>query len=443
MTDPFDRLHRPTSPAEPRREFVDGLRDRLAALLDQPSSGLSAADVERDQETDELTGGVIEMDAIARGPGNRRRIAVAAIVVAAAVALVVGVIVAADDDDPDVVDVVDTTTSTGSPTSSSTSSATSTTAPPPGAGSSLPAVQTFESTGGQGFDAPRQPYSPVIAGDSTWTLFQDAPMERRDKRTGELIETIPLVGGSLEEVGKSAAAFGSLWVAVASGGGAVTRLDAASGDVVATIPIPGGLFSDATSYVSDVAVAADGVWVLSAAAGGADRQLVRIDPQTNSVAASLPAGRFAASLAYGSGSLWVTRLDGTVSRIDPADGRELAKISQSTTRNVAVATDDSVWIFGDSSGRFRLVRIDPATNSVVADLSVSDQESRGPWDVAVGGGFVWVNAVDALLIKVDPATNTVVARYGPGTGLGGISVDDEAVWVSGHWQNKLFRLPLR
>ena len=56
-------------------------------------------------------------------------------------------------------------------------------------------------------------------------------------------------------------------------------------------------------------------------------RLVRIDPTTNGVEASIPVGRGAGDVAFGRGSVWVAgAIDHTVTRVDPVTNRVTASI---------------------------------------------------------------------------------------------------------------------
>src|SRR6266516_570158 len=90
----------------------------------------------------------------------------------------------------------------------------------------------------------------------------------------------------------------------------------------------------------------------------------------------------------------------------------------------------SLWA---ASSDGRLLRINPASNTVAAEIPV-DPDGSGPAGVAVGAGAVWVPvAMPASLWRIDPARNRVVDKIPlGGTGLNGtvsVSATDGAVWV--------------
>jgi virginiamycin B lyase len=64
-------------------------------------------------------------------------------------------------------------------------------------------------------------------------------------------------------------------------------------------------------------------------------------------------------------------------------------------------------------------------------------------DLAIGGAFVWARISSALVANIDPQTNTVVARFGPASGSGSVAADDQAVWITAHDVDKVYRLPIQ
>lgn len=100
------------------------------------------------------------------------------------------------------------------------------------------------------------------------------------------------------------------------------------------------------------------------------------------------------------------------------------------------ATDDSVWVH-DENG---LVRIDPATNSIVARVATPP---TGYGYVAVGEGAVWQTSFETnSLFRIDPASNRVVATIplGEDTNPEGVGVTPGAIWVALYHQGTVARI---
>jgi streptogramin lyase len=142
--------------------------------------------------------------------------------------------------------------------------------------------------------------------------------------------------------------------------------------------------------VVQLTAAAGAVWATTTAA----RQLLRIDPRTAQLAASLPVPAQAVA----------------------ADGR-------------------GVWTVCCGAGprRGQLSRVDPASGRVVAAIRLPGH----PYALGVGPSGVWVRDAGGLVWRVDPTSNRVVAtirlpssKVDTGQPGGDVAVTEEAVWVS-------------
>jgi streptogramin lyase len=265
----------------------------------------------------------------------------------------------------------------------------------------------------------------VIAGDSAWASSES--LTRLDGRTGAVLSTLELPGPTClaPDVG-----FDALWLGVC-GSPQVLRVDPATGEVAATIPLQvGDLLAE-----SSVAAGAGAVWVLTS-----QRELVKIDPSTNQVVQAAQAPRGACAIRAGDDAVWITvHADNTLLRLDPQTLTTVATIPVGLGPQFLAIGDDAVWTLDQTSGS--VTRVDPATNTAVTTVGV-DTGSIFGGDIAVGGGFVWARVSDALVAKIDPRTDTVVARYAPSRGSGSVAADGNAVWVTDHDVDAIYRLPL-
>jgi len=227
---------------------------------------------------------------------------------------------------------------------------------------------------------------------------------------------------------------GSLWAASCKEL-SVYRLDLATEGVAARIPTGLG---DSDGELS-LAAGADSVWVLSSA----DGILSRIDVERNEVTATIRvmANSFCADFAFG--SVWITNSGspegssaGSVQRIDPATNEVVATIPAGPAPRFLAAGEGGVWTlnWGDGS----VTRIDPGTNQVVTNIPLGMEGGGG--DIATGGGRVWVRGTKVLLASIDPVTNQVTTLYGPPAGSGAVRVADDLVWVTAHDTNTVWAI---
>jgi hypothetical protein len=224
----------------------------------------------------------------------------------------------------------------------------------------------------------------VTAGFGAIWVSACAPRTREDASCPEtaVFELDPSTGRSLGSVRTGAgqsvslvAGEGAVWVVVnVEGGGVLVRVDPRTLTVAATIPLPGccGL---------DLAAGEGAVWVQN------DRGVVEVDPKSNAVR-RLIVVRDSDTLAAGGGFVWVNT--GRFSRfapvflIDPRTGRAVRSIP-GPGFGQPVFADGKLWIA--SPGEDRRIAIEYATAgaSSFSPYPVSPKEGE-PKEVTIGPG---------------------------------------------------------
>ncbi len=132
-------------------------------------------------------------------------------------------------------------------------------------------------------------------------------------------------------------------------------------------------------------------------------------------------------VAVGAGGVWVLSdsTGRTLWRLDPRTGRIRATIALSFEPAGIAAGPDAVWVTAQMNDT--VARIDPVTNRVVKTIRVG----REPLAVAVGDGAVWVaNTIDRSVTRIDPATNRVTSTIALDTSPTALAVGDGSVWVA-------------
>jgi putative copper export protein/glutamine cyclotransferase len=245
----------------------------------------------------------------------------------------------------------------------------------------------------------------------------------------------PVLVGTREATYGLAAANGSVWVG-SLGGSDVLRLDPAAGKVAARVDVGPRIFN--------LAAAPGAVWAVSNSLGTASR----IDARTGKVTDTVHVGFQPYDVEWGFGSAWVSNAgDGTVSRITGSRVVETLKVGVEPNGLTAWGR----YLYVSDHTRGRVVRIDPASNRVVASVPLTgadwitglgnslfvSQESnvvarldartlrvtgrvavdRDPLGSAIVDGKLWVPCIDAGRVDVvDPATMKVVRRFAAGGG---------------------------
>jgi streptogramin lyase len=161
------------------------------------------------------------------------------------------------------------------------------------------------------------------------------------------------------------------------------------------------------------AVGGGAVWV------GGDDAVLRIDPATGAVVATIDIGAGAAELSYGDGALWVLThgevgSTNQVVRIDPRDDEvtlrmdlpdaRVPRFSSGEARAHIAAGARSAWVVYPAPGGSAVARIDGVTGQLLDTVALPDligvasADDRGAWFAEFYGGAVW---------HLDPATDSV------------------------------------
>jgi YVTN family beta-propeller protein len=283
---------------------------------------------------------------------------------------------------------------------------------------------------------------PITAGaGGVWVLNQNsATLSHIDVKTRKLVDTQG-IGGSASGggvPGNVAASAQDVWLNAAGCNGAQTgavlhvvtggeggRSLAGAEEVPVAGKVPKHTVLSNAAGGCGIVAAGRSVW---AATNGPDG-LVRIDHDRVSGRSGVTWGKPLPSpitLAIGSGALWgVDPVEQEVMRIDPRTGRLVATIRPGSDP-VAIATGEGgVWVAnaGDNS----VSRIDPDTN-LARDTTGVDPS---PASIAAGAGAVWVALGDAgSVARIDPRTKRVTATIPVGHRPQGIVVAGGMVWVA-------------
>jgi streptogramin lyase len=261
--------------------------------------------------------------------------------------------------------------------------------------------------------------SAIAAGEgSVWVGNADEKtLLRVDPSTRKIVSTIGLgkvptgvtVGG------------GSVWV-VSQNANVVLEIDPGSDDVVGTIRLPE---RETLCCPHQIAFARGAVWVAYWSS------LVRIDPRTHEVVRRPfpdvdwitstgdalwaivgveadgvrrldPPGEIIALRAVGPvvglrlitagrRDVWAASYGGTLSRIDAESGRVTATIFVGRQIAGVVPGPRAVWV---ATGAGEVLRIDPTTGRIAKELSLGVYAPHQSNTMAIGGGRVWILALE-------------------------------------------------
>ncbi|HEU4392239.1 MAG TPA: serine/threonine-protein kinase [Solirubrobacterales bacterium] len=114
--------------------------------------------------------------------------------------------------------------------------------------------------------------------------------------------------------------------------------------------------------------------------------LVLLGGEGIDVSDPVPVGQAPLRIAAAAETIWVTsERDGTLTRLDPADGQPLGRPIQ-LARGVSGVAAGSRWIWATNPRRGELLRIDPDSGRLLETIALGG----APGPIALGGGRVWV-----------------------------------------------------
>lgn len=254
----------------------------------------------------------------------------------------------------------------------------------------------------------------AVDGSSVWAT--NAGRVERWSREGKQAEV-----AMAHPCGAMAVAFGSLWVADCKER-TLNRIDLVTGQksaVIATgIANPKGELN--------VVAGAGSIWVASDDKG----VVVRVDPMSNQVAASIEVDPGTYYLAFGLGSLWAVSAERqSLQKIDPQTNAVVQRTGLGRQPGFLVAGEGAVWVQEQGDGT--LARIEPQSGAVSGRMKIDETLKYG--DIDAGGGRVWLRTTAGqTFVVVDPKTLAVKARVGKASGSGALRYTSAGVWTTAH-----------
>ncbi len=221
----------------------------------------------------------------------------------------------------------------------------------------LPVLRDITAIGASTIKASPSPDWTVAAAGSVWVAGVGPGLQRYDATTGAMTGEVAIysVCSAMDQ------GFGSVWAMSCDySSPKLVRIDAATGASTAEIAMPARLPAE-----SSVGAGEGAVWLLTS---GSPRQLLAVDPGTNTVARTLPAPDGATAVRAGLGAVWVSiAAPGQLVRLDPTSGQVVATINLGPSASFLTVGPDAVWVISPSNAT--VSRVNPATNTVTATIT--------------------------------------------------------------------------
>jgi serine/threonine-protein kinase len=131
------------------------------------------------------------------------------------------------------------------------------------------------------------------------------------------------------------------------------------------------------------------------------------------------------ALAYDGQSLWVaSTVSGALTRLDPANGQELARFALPALPSAMIHHDDSLWLVNQFTDT--ILQVDGNGQQVS-----QHQVGQGPFGLVFAGESLWLSSQnDGNVLQLDPATGQVQATVAAGGKPGALAFDGQNVWVA-------------
>jgi streptogramin lyase/CHAT domain-containing protein len=143
-------------------------------------------------------------------------------------------------------------------------------------------------------------------------------------------------------------------------------------------------------------------------------------------------------LTAAAGAVWTSnQTTGDISKVDPAERKEVDRIKISTDARLSSITAgfDSLWVLNVQANK--VLRISPVTE----DTTPIQLDGR-PSGVGTGGGRVWVTlrTEPAQLVEIDPSANKVVDSFEVPKDPEDVRFALDAVWVTSDSTNSITKM---
>jgi virginiamycin B lyase len=186
-----------------------------------------------------------------------------------------------------------------------------------------------------------------------------------------------------------------------------------------------------------MAIAPDSVWVTSSA----DNIVSQLKASDNQLGVTVPVSQPCSGLAVGFGSLWIPSCgQHTLIRADLTTGKIQATlpVGPANSEGGITAGAGSIWLMTNAGSV--LARIDPISNTVVADISTL----AGSFCPLFADGFVWITSTEnSVLIKVDPSTNKIVAQIPVGKNPRFLTYGTDSIWTLNQGDGTITRVSVK
>jgi hypothetical protein len=269
-----------------------------------------------------------------------------------------------------------------------------------------------------------------VEGSPDWSVMAKDSVWISSARVNHVVQLIPSTNkvGFIVDVQRpcSGLAFGfdSVWVP-SCGTHMLTRINQTTGKAVAEIA------ADPANSEGGITVGAGSIWMVVKPSN-----LIRVNPKSNSVIATIPLPSSSDNPTFADGFVWVTSFGhDQLLKIDPASNTVVGSVAIGPKPRFLTVGAGSIWTLNQGDGT--VSRVDIKSDRVVATIQCGIPGPGG--EITFGAGSVWAAIFDFPLTQIDTTTNTVVKQWA-GQGGDGVRFGFGSVWLSNLRQGNVWRL---
>ena len=212
----------------------------------------------------------------------------------------------------------------------------------------------------------------------------------------------------------------SVWAAVWANGpgvlGSLVAIDPVTGHAQHPLALP----PSARPYL--LAASVYGLFVAT------DRRLLRIDPVTGRVIASLALTSHPKTILEARGGLWVTLAGGPLLELDPVQLRITRSFSVMAEPDSVTVVPGAIYVTDDRERA--LVRLDPHSGKLASTVSIGATSAARPSIVTVYGDSIWVYEGSSV-VRLARRGQRLLDRISLTDGSGAMAAGTGGVWVTG------------
>jgi streptogramin lyase len=265
----------------------------------------------------------------------------------------------------------------------------------------------------------------AVTPDAVW-VGSTGPfaVHRIDPKTNRVVADVALAGAPCAGL---AVGFRSLWVPLCTAAPSLAKVDLAGNRLSAIFDI------GAAAAEAGVTVDEHGVWLVTDKNGS----LVRIDPHTGTVRATVMIAAGSYNPHYSAGTVWVSQAEGSrLTGVDTASLQVSAIVATGPNPRFLTSGGGAVWTLNQGDGT--VTRIDTRTQ-VTTSIALHTPGRGG--DIKFDAGLVWSTMPKMPLSVIDAKSGKLLCQWaGPGGDSLGLGFG--AIWLTDYDGGTVSRIPI-